>query len=35
MEKRVEKLAGIIRIIKADTTTRHLQNRFYREATSH
>ena len=35
MEKRVEKLAGVIRMIKADTTTRHLQNRFYREATSH
>jgi len=35
MEKRVEKLAEVIRMIKADTTTRHLQNRFYREATSH
>jgi len=35
MEKRVEKLAGVIRMIKADTTTRHLQNRFYREATAH
>ena len=35
MEKRVEKLAEVIRTIKADTTTRHLQNRFYREATSH
>jgi creatinine amidohydrolase len=35
MEKRVEKLAGVIRTIKADTTTRHLQNRFYREATAH
>lgn len=34
MEKRVEKLAEVIRMIKADTTTRHLQNRFYREATS-
>jgi len=35
MEKRVEKLAEVIRMIKADTTTRHLQNRFYREATAH
>ena len=35
MEKRVEKLAEVIRMIKSDTTTRHLQNRFYREATSH
>ncbi|MFA7089402.1 MAG: creatininase family protein [Bacteroidales bacterium] len=35
MEKRVEKLAEVIRMIKADTTTQHLQNRFYREATAH
>ncbi len=35
MEKRVEKLAEVIRMIKADTTTRHLQTRFYREAASH
>ncbi len=35
MEKRVEKLAEVIRMIKADTTTRHLQTRFYREAAAH